>query len=164
MGEGNCSEENGCFCSKRGEIWALIHSLIEPQYREANIFSFTGKMPGEEEYIEGFNGRRVRSVLQSLKSYMYGDENKINKNMTRSDLNRLSILDKRLRTGTNLIIHGKSKSNERQGRNKFLSKHMPSGKTLIASIVMIDAINRKAFCKKPISFDWISFLKMQQHR
>lgn len=157
-GEQNCKREGGCVCAKYGEIYALIHSLIKPEYRKLSINSFTGTLPDGTRVIEP---TKVKEIRKKLWTYLYG-EAEMKSGLDRKQLNQFSVLDKRFKDGTNLIIHGESHQTEKDG-GFYVRKHVPMGKTLLASIVLIDAIYRRAYStNKAMTYDWISFLQLRQ--
>lgn len=158
-----CKRHGGCVCYKTSEILANIRSVIPEEYRNANIFSYTGKV-GNKRIIDVREAHRIRSQLWS---YLYEGELPVDKQrMTRGELNALSVLDERFKKGSSLVIHGDQKSienNNNDGSSTFKIKREPKGKTLLASCVMIDAIWRRMSSKNIArTYDWISFLMLRQ--
>ena len=154
----DCKREGGCVCAKYGEIYALIHSLIKPDYRKATIYSFKGELPDGTQVMEK---PRAAEIRKKMWAYLYGDAAR-KPQLDRSQLNYLSVLDRRFANGESLIIYGDSQQTDRNGAF-HVKKHMPMGKTLLASIVMIDAMYRRAFpSNKAMTYDWISFLQLRQ--
>lgn len=152
-----CTREGGCVCAKYGEIKALIHSLIDPAYRNATISTFTGVLPDGRVAVET---SKVNDVRKKIWTYLYG-EKRVNSGYDRNQLNQISVMDKRFTDGDNLVIYGESFVNEKDG-GFILKKHVPMGKTLLASIVLIDAIYRRAFnTNKAMTYDRVSFLSLK---
>lgn len=157
-GEQGCKREGGCVCAKYGEIYSLIHALIKPEYRKLTINSFTGTLPDGTRVVEP---TKVKEIRKKLWTYLYGDTD-FKSGLDRKELNHFSALDKRFTDGSNLIIHGESYHTEKDG-GFYVRKHVPMGKSLLASIVMIDAIYRRAYpTNKAMTYDWISFLQLRQ--
>jgi hypothetical protein len=157
-GEKTCKREGGCVCAKYGEIYALIHSLIKPEYRKSNFYDFTGKLSDDAKTKVVSNASDIRKKLWT---YLYGDAD-IKAGLDRKHLNQLSVLDKRFVDGSSLIIHGDSQHTEKDG-GFYVRRHVPMGKTLLASIVMVDAIYRRAYpTNRAMTYDWISFLQLRQ--
>ena len=171
-----CRRPGGCACEKNGEIYGLIHSLIKPQYRQATIFSFDGKLRGAdgkkiesaEPAVDPAIATRVRGQLCD---YLYKDRKEVisarktDGSIDRAKLNANSQLDKRFVEGSNVIIYSNTYSCHEEGskKNHFLKiRSLPTGKTLLASIIMIDAIHRKAFStNRASSYEWVSFLQLR---
>lgn len=161
--DSQCQRQGGCVCYKTAEILANIRSIIPEEYRNANIFSYTGKVQ-DKRIIDVREAHRIR---QELWSYMYEGTFPLDKqDMSRSELNLASVLDERFKKGTSLIIHGDQKSiedNAQVGFSNFKVKREPKGKTLLASCVMIDAIWRRMSSRNIArTYDWISFLRLRQ--
>lgn len=161
VGERDCQREGGCACMKTSEILANIRSLIPEDYRSTNLFTFNGKV-GNKRVLSGNKAAEVRSALWD---YMYkGKIDPSLDNLTRQQMNDLSVLDERFRKGSSLVIHGDQKSlRESSGNASFIMKQEPKGKTLLASSVMIDAIWRRVSPNNIArTYDWISFLRLRQ--
>lgn len=177
-----CSRQGGCACAKAGEIYGFIHSIIKPEYREANIGWFNGLVPngeGKKKTSED-DATRVgvcKKVQQILSDYMYGDYKKILKNpqlrsgkdshdrpvYSRIVLDAESCMDQRFEKGESVIIYGEPYRYTKSDSASFVPLKVQQGKTLLASILMIEAIRRKAFkSNKASTFEWISFLQLRQ--
>jgi hypothetical protein len=177
-----CSRPGGCACAKFAEIHGLIHSLIKPEYRNANFRWFDGKVRniGSTEIVQTLSQdvtSLCKNVRMQLANYLYGDYQLVAKNIrelkmgedeygrwicNRNLLNNFSVLDERFLKGENVIICGDPYKTQKDGV-RFIPTKIPQGKTLLASIIMIDAIHRKAFSSnKAKSYEWISFLQLRQ--
>lgn len=153
-----CAREGGCVCSKMGEIYAHIHSFIKPEYRKASIYSFNGKLPDGTTAMESV---RAKDVRKRIWTYLYGETPIAS--MTRPQMNAASVLDTRFAEGSSIIIHGDSYHMNKDDTGGYIKKHRPLGKTLLASIVMIDAIWRLSSPKnRAFAYDWVSFLQLKQ--
>ncbi len=162
-GERECSREEGCVCRKLGEIKALTQELIEPIYRNSTFDSFTGKLPdGQRAKPFRDDPNRINEVKKQLWKYLYGDTPMV-PGGSREDYNRISIIDKRHREGASVVIHGKSGVYKKEQHGGYRYEHVPTGKTLLASIIMLDAINRnKHPSGKNWTYDKVSFLELRQ--
>lgn len=157
-GDGQCGRDGGCACAKFGEIYALVYDLIKPEYRKANFYSYNGCHPNGSSLVDTKIAAKIR---KSLRTYLYGGA-RIPEGLTRTELNALSVLDERFKTGANLVVYGSGQQSSKRG-GMYVKKHTPMGKTLIASIVLIDAIYRRSFpANKAMTYDWISFLQLRQ--
>lgn len=157
----DCEREGGCVCLKTSEILANIRSLIPEEYRNVNLFTFNGKI-GNKRVLSGNKAAEVRNDLWK---YMYnGEMDPSLNNLSRTQMNELSVLDERFRKGSNLVIHGDQKSLKgSENSTSFIMKQEPKGKTLLASAVMIDAIWRRVSPNNTArTYDWISFLRLRQ--
>jgi len=159
--ENVCNREGGCVCLKTSEILANIRSLIPEEYRNTNLFTFNGKV-GNKRVLPGNKAAEVRG---NLWDYMYkGEIDPSIDNLSRNQMNALSVLDQRFKKGSNLVIHGDQKSLQGNSSSpSFIMKQEPKGKTLLASAVMIDAIWRRSSPNSIArTYDWISFLRLRQ--
>lgn len=167
-----CNRPGGCACEKFGEIHGLIHSLVKPEYRRTTVFSFTGRLPGpsgdKSQEVEVIPVTEASEIRKKLGNYLYGDYKKAipakmkDGTIDRAILNNVSQLDKRFSEGTNVIIYGENQMNAKSGGRFVPKKRPPAGKTLLASIILIDAINRRAFSSnKASSYEWVSFLQLR---
>lgn len=161
--EKECNRQGGCVCYKHAEILSTIRTLIPQEYRTANIFSFDGKTPDGNRVI---TRQAAEEIRRQLWGYLYRGEyqTSLGPDTPRSHLNALSILDNRFKQGTNLAIHGDQKKyNKRTTENLLSVKREPKGKTLLASVVMIDAIWRRISPNNIArTYDRISFLRLRQ--
>jgi len=154
-----CSNEDGCVCSKFAEVNAQIRSLISQSYRDKKIYDFDGKLPSEEEVVESHNAEAIQNILWK---YLYGDA-PFQENLGRKELNAISILDAQYNSGNCVIIHGEQRA-YKKGKDGRIPQQLKTqtGKSLLASIIMIDACWRRCFStNKAITYDWISFLTMR---
>ena len=175
-----CSRQGGCACAKAGEIYGLIHGIIKPEYRNATISWFTGTVPGENKKSSDESGSKEElciRVQKILSAYMYGDSKNILKNpelkmgkdqygrsiYNRKVLDAESRMDQRFENGESVVIHGEPYRLLKSERASFVASKVQQGKTLLASILMMEAIHRKAFkSNKASTFEWISFLQLRQ--
>ena len=133
-------EEKGCYCRKMAEISGLIYNIIPPEYRDFNINKLSGwvKTKGGSDRV--WSETKLVEIVQSLSDYMYGTKF-CSDFTTREDFNRASKLDLRYAQGANLVIHGNPFKNVKSGK----TINMPTGKTLLACVVIIDAIWRRFY-------------------
>jgi len=155
--DGECNREDGCVCKKMGEIHAIIKELIPDNLRNMTTHDFTGKDKNGNQLIETISVNNIKKILNT---YLYGKN--ILGDQTRIDLNKLSVLNSRYKKGSSVIIHGESThfENENGRRTK---KRQKAGKSLLASIIMTDAIYRKKYPESRFwNYDWISFISLRQ--
>jgi len=142
-------------CSSLSEVWAYIYKVVPEEHGKFTIFNFDG-------YVTGKLGQKMESKLpddivqdvrnkickfcwdigwEEINSQSLKDEN-IN-----SFLRKRSAMMKRFKSGSNIVIFGAS--------NK------PVGRTMLASIVMKEAIRLRAIHRdRGQTYDWIDFSKL----
>lgn len=157
-----CLREGGCACYKTAEIMATIRALIPEEYRNSNLFSYDGYLEGKKRVIEPKDVTRIKTEMWQ---YLYKTPfNLTIENMTRSELNRVSALDARFKKGCSLVIHGEQKQmKDASEYTRMRTIREPKGKTLLASIVLMDAIWRRTSPDNIArTYDWVSFLQLRQ--
>jgi len=156
---GACSSPDGCICSKFSEVNAHIRSLVPEAYRSKTIYAFDGRLPSGEEVVAAEDVERIQD---NLWKYLYGDKPFVD-NKDRKELNAMSVLDRRFTNGDCLVIHGDQRSFSRGSHNMLpVQRKTQTGKTLLASIAIIDACWRRCFnSNRAMTYDWISFLTMR---
>lgn len=165
----DCKRQGGCACVKTAEIFATIKSLIPDEYIKSNIFSFDGCIVdayGKKQRV--IKASEVERVRRSMWAFLYKTEyDNSQSNLSRSEINEISALDERFKQGSNVIIHGDQKkaqnSNDDTSFSKIILKKQPMGKTLLASVILMDAIWRRVSPQnKARTYDRISFLQLRQ--
>jgi hypothetical protein len=130
---GSCGRSNACVCSAVAEVNGYCMKTLPSGFEHSDLGNLNGIANGCRvlpEYV-------VRRVLGKIGEYCFG-EDIADSIPNRTQLNLMSKMDIRFNEGHNLIIHG---GNAQGGsRNKI-----PLGKTLVASIVMREAIWRRMF-------------------
>ena len=119
-----------CICSSMAECMAYHSSALPHGYVDVEISSFNGHVNGNRTV----DNHVVATAIAKVMNYCFGDS-LVKPDASRYDLYKASVMDQRFSSGTNLIIHGESKS---ANKNKL-------GKTMLASIVMKEAIWRRMF-------------------
>jgi len=139
------------YCSCLAECWAYIYSIIPEDFRKSTIFGFTGISKNGNslspdiainaknivcEYCWGLNWEKIKKN--------YNEDKKI-----RKVLRHKSKMMERLKNGNNIAIYGESDE--------------PVGRTLIASIVMKEAIKvRMKPGRRGQTYDWVDFDILKQ--
>lgn len=127
--ENKCSAKK-CVCQSIAECLAYQDTVLPNGYSKADILNFNGHVNGKRT----LDNHSVATSVCKILEFCFGDF-KVNDSSTRYDLHKNSKMDTRFSNGTNLIINGKSSSSV---KNKL-------GKTMLASIVMKEAIWRRMF-------------------
>jgi len=145
---GDCAGFN-CRCQKWAEIWAIIEEFVPEQYRTLNIDDFTGLVDNNRQL-------QLNIVLQAkniIKQYCWANIQE-GEDWDKSWISK-SILNNRKENCNNLIIHGSSWA--KTGDNSKLI-HRKLGRTMLASIVMKEAIFQRIFPNSASdSYGWISY-------
>lgn len=139
------------------EIWAYIESIVPDTYANYTIMDFTGNDKRKNKDISLLNSSVVKKIKNNICKYCWGmtwedirkkypDEN--DKSIIKIFRNK-DIMQKRLKEGNNVIVYGES--------NK------PMGRTLIASIIMKEAIKLRKYSKNKIqTYDWVDFSTLRK--
>lgn len=128
----SCSSQR-CVCSAVSEVMAYMENCLPTGMHNYEFYDFNGICNGEEV----IDKNSLKIVLSKISNYCFNKDIQ-NFNISRNDLNSMSYMDNRFIGGTNLIIHGNEKIYNDGSRKK-------SGKTLLASLVMKEAIWRRIF-------------------
>jgi len=144
-----CSNPDGCICKVAAETKAYICSIIPHPYHKYTIWDFNGLTDSGTS----LSPTVVSSAKSILLKYCWRnvtlDDLQINsydkKNL---DLDKKSIMDKRLEYGTNVLIYSLNGSQ--------------TGKTFVASIIMREAIKQRVKPGGAVeTYDWIPFVKLK---
>lgn len=159
IGGDQCSRENGCLCRKLAEIKGNIEYVIPKQYRNLNIQNLSGMIVDRNNNIQSVWSHEDRIRIQNtLREYLFGGK-EIALLSNREQCNKYSKMDSRFIDGDNVIIHGES-IRIRQSKQV---KSLPAGKTLIASIILKEAIWRRLYPNnRADTYSMISFHTLKQ--
>jgi len=138
-------ENQSNIIGRSSEIKALIHKIIPENCRNLTMKDFTGKHKGEVL----LSNDSANEVKKKIIEYCYGKDISLElfNSLSGKDLSERTIMDKRRRIGTNVIICSDQYTNQK------------SGKTFVASLIMREAIlilgRRSGFLTW--EYDWKSF-------
>lgn len=135
-------------CMAVAEAKAFIDTVVPPEHRSLTIFDFKGKTTAEKPILTIQEAIRAKNLVckyiwgyswQELKK-KFGSEEDVKKYISTN-----SVLQRRLANGNNVAIYG--------GDNG------PCGRTMVASIIMKEAIKMRLFTPDIISqtYDWVDF-------
>jgi|LauGreDrversion4_2_1035121.scaffolds.fasta_scaffold01463_9 DNA replication protein DnaC len=119
-----------CICAAIAECIAYQKKILPSGFSELELSNFTGIVDGNRTV----NSHAVKTALSKILDYCFGDSN-ISTSSSRYDLHKSSKMDERFKSGHNFIIYGNSIS---VGKHKV-------GKTMLASLIMKEAIWRRMF-------------------
>lgn len=144
--DGSCVRKNACICAALAEINGYCSKVLPHGFESADLCNFNGFANGCRVLPEHV----VKRVISKVGDYCFGET--IEKNIpSRAEMNQLSKMDLRFNEGHNLIIHGNG------GNSPSHGSKVPLGKTLIASIVVREAIWRRMFSSnKAFSYNFTS--------
>ena len=159
---GGCNREGGCECVAPAEVWAFTEHLIPRPCFSKHLSSFVGIVPGEEDG-QVLSDPVVAEAKRVLIEYCWGHA----KYDGTTDFNspamlQRSVLGKRRRDGTNLIIHGESRRGTTAKSPKGYAlpqiQKKAVGRTLLASVVMKEVIRQRLFPGHVADgYEWVSF-------
>jgi len=140
-------------CSYLAEVWAYIHSIVPEEHGKYRIFDFDGNKIDEEtnEKQNLLSSTVALKVKNEICKYCWNTEweeiNKFNHDdeyNISNFLRKKSVMMDRRRQGNNIVIFGTSSK--------------PIGRTMIASIIMKEAIKLRLTHKmRSHTYDWIDF-------
>ncbi len=144
-------------CSSLAEFWAYIDIVLPEDHASYTIFDFNGHAISKDgrHQLNTLSQDIIIPAKDKICRYCWGmsweDINKqkaVNENIM-AFLRKKSIMKDRLRRGDNIVIFGTSQK--------------PIGRTMLASIVMKEAIKLRVICKdRSQTYDWIDFSKLFQ--
>jgi DNA replication protein DnaC len=144
-------------CSSLGEIWAYYHSVIPEGHTKYTIFDFDGRISNsvDKSSKSVLTDSIIISAKNKICNYCWGmsweevKEQNLKNNNVKMFLRKNSVMMDRMKYGNNIIIFGASSS--------------PLGRTMLASIVMKEAIKlRITHSDKGQNYDWIDFNQLFQ--
>lgn len=138
-----CTRSNGCYCKKLAEVRGSIDFYIPNEYRNLSINNLTGCITVHGVSKEVWSKRNKKQIQATLREYLFDGASQED-TADREGCNKHSVLDKRYSNCENIIIHGES---IREEKNGMPTRPLPSGKTLIACLILKEAIWRKIYNK-----------------
>lgn len=159
IGGDQCNRTGGCLCRKLAEIKGNIEYIIPEQYRDLGIQNLSGMYVDKNKKIQTVWTQENRLNIQNiLRNYLFGGE-EIAKLATREAMNKASQMDVRFIEGDNVIIYGDA---IRMKMGSY-SKTLPAGKTLIASIILKEAMWRRLYSSnRADTYSFVSFHTLKQ--
>jgi len=146
-----------CYCETVAQIAAYIECVIPDEYQKYELNDFTGMKDGKRL----IKPQIVAAAKEALVSYCW--EGIDNEEIGNYDLKlwwNKSAMEKRRRNGTSMVIYGNSYTNTISSSGVKVFKQ-PIGRTLIASIVMKEAIRLRARPgHQSDSYAWVSYNRL----
>jgi len=143
-------------CSSIAELWAYVHSVIPDGFGDYTIFDFNGYAVNKKNNTTSSTISKGIALAAKNKicKYCWGmtwDEIHRQKEESSSSIGSFlrdrSIMKRRSDKGNNIVIHG--------------SSDRPIGRTMLASIVMKEAIRLRVTQRsRGHSYDWIDFSRL----
>lgn len=149
----NLSGDSFYRCSILAEIWAYMKNILPSDVSKYTIFDFNGRSKSGEILIPNKIALNAKNLISR---YCWGktwdqivDHYKNDENKIRMFLNKHSEMMLRLKNGNNMLIFGESSA-------------LPIGRTMVASIVMKEAIKLRAqYGQRGQSYEWIDFVALK---
>tara|TARA_Y100000310_G_C20691493_1_gene822566 strand:+ start:2347 stop:3144 length:798 start_codon:yes stop_codon:yes gene_type:complete len=145
-----CPLKGRCTCRLAAEIQAYLHTILPQGYQQFTIFNFDGRR-GKEELLEA---KQVIKIKEQISNYCWGLPYSRLKDLSARntlDADKSSVMDKRRARGDCVVIHGDA------------SKQ--SGRTLIASIILREAIRRRFASNANAlqTYEWVEFESLKAY-
>lgn len=149
-----CPNGRKCSCSISAETQAYMRVVIPEPYYKYSILDFNGTDSiKNEELLDPYLALKVK---EKIVNYCWKDItlDKLN-HLNINELDQFSIISNRKKHGDNVIIYADNFSLEGQ--------HKPKGKTMVASIIMKEAIKSRTLNDENYSqtYEWISFGQLE---
>lgn len=160
QGNDQCNNPQGCLCRKMAEIRGNIDYVIPQEYRDFTINNVRGIVKTQDgKEIKAWSDETAAAINQNLNKYLFGAD--ADSATGRDSFNKASKMDRRYSEGANLIIHGKP---PRKKTDKGMPTHpIPTGKTMIASLIMKEAIWRRLYStNRADTYAMISYQTLRQ--
>lgn len=141
-------------CILVAETKACADLIIPEDFKDYDIFDFNGRSNKGEKILEPQEALRAKNLIckycwgvdwTTLKNRFNDDEEKIHKYTTCN-----SILNRRVKNGTNVVIFG--------------SSNKPMGRTMVASLIMSEAIKLRLKAKegRVHNYEWVDFSMLKK--
>lgn len=144
-----CKNKERCSCKMAAEVKAYMHTIIPHPYYKLSVDDFTGKSDEGRLLSSGVATEAKKQIVK----YCWGDDMTLEKfrDIPKEKRDDHSVIDFRKKRCDNVVIFAHS-----DVYGNSVSKK--SGKTFVASLIMQEAIKRRAFMGNLAqSYDWISF-------
>lgn len=159
IGNDECNRADGCYCRKISEVLGHIDHVIPSEYRNLTINNASG-------YITDRDGVRKQvwsyenkiKIQKFLRNYLYGGA-ELFVLQDRESCNLSSKMDERYVNGESVIIHG---SAVRDKVNSMPVQPLPTGRSLIASLILKEAIWRRLYkTNRADTYGFISYQNLK---
>jgi hypothetical protein len=146
-----CNSER-CDCRILAEIWAHAFSIIPDPYHTLTLQDFTGMKNGSVLLPT----KTVAAAKDSIIKYCWqgiepGEDYDAQKWLPKS------IMDKRLASGSSIIIYGNPWTHD-NSKGQIRTFKKPMGRTMLAGIVMKEAIFQRVKPEHACdSYEWVAF-------
>jgi len=161
-GGDRCSRKEGGFCKKLAEIRGNIDYVIPSEYRDLTIENASGiivSKDGVEQHVWSEDNRL--EIQNTLRNYLFGGVDRVLLTGGRESYNKYSQMDKRFSDGDAVIIHGDNLIGKKEGKQS--PRFLPAGKTMIACLILKEAIWRKLFAtNRADTYSVISYQTLKQ--
>jgi DNA replication protein DnaC len=147
-----CPTPDKCQCKILSEIMAYIYAIIPDPYYKFTIHDFNGLKQDvrKQKYERILNTNIAIEARKKIIEYCWKDL-PIDKIDIEDNIDSYSSIDRRRRDGTNVVIYGSEEYD-------FKEKKQQKGRTMIAALIMKEAIRRRVEPKNQVqTYDWISF-------
>lgn len=149
-----CNKEH-CSCSLLAEVWAYVDAVVPEDYVKFTIFDFDGTSNSKErqKLLDAdivLNAKNLICEYCWGKTWKYIADTYSTRDSIKEFMRNNSVMLNRLKNGNNIVISGDSDA--------------PSGRTMIASIIMKEAIKlrmKNNMCRTQ-SYDWIDFAVLRE--
>lgn len=140
-------------CQSVAEVRAFIDMIIDKEYRGLSVFDIDGNTKSKVKALDPKEALRAKNlVCKYIWGYNWQQLMKVHKSEDgiRKYIATNSVLMRRLKNGNNVAIYGGSNG--------------PCGRTMIASIIMKEAIKMRLFVPDIVShtYDWVDFQTLTQ--
>jgi len=153
----NLTDVESTVCSSLAEFWAYVYSVVPEEHGNFTIFDFLGYTFDKTTKVkkEVIPPKVALLAKNEICRYCWGmtwddikkKRGKLDRKGIIKFLRKHSVMDRRLKSGNNVVIYGASSQ--------------PIGRTMVASIIMKEAIKlRVTHHTRKHTYDWIDFSQL----
>lgn len=159
IGNDECNRADGCYCRKIAEVLGHIDNVIPSEYRNLSINNASGYITDREGVRKQVWSIENKIKIQKfLRNYLYGGA-ELFLLQDRESCNLASKMDERYVNGESVIIHGNA---VRDKVNNTPVQPLPTGRTLIASLILKEAIWRRLYkANRADTYGFISYQNLK---
>lgn len=150
-----CPNNGKCSCRIAAEIKAYIQSVIPDPYYKLSIDDFTGRDSNQQLLSNDIAYKAKENIIK----YCWGNNMTLEKfkDISHDKRDNISVMDIRRKRCDNVVIFADSEVYGKPSSKK-------TGKTFIASLIMQEAIKRRAFPGNHIqTYDWVPFSSLTNY-
>jgi hypothetical protein len=156
----NCPTPDACQCKVLAEVMAYVYGVIPEPYFGYTIHDFDGRRHGDNKDDERILDEQIAlNAKKKIIEYCW-EGLSVDKIVLEEDLDKYSSINKRRQEGRNVVIYG----DDDEYMSGINGKIKQKGRTLVASLIMREAIRRRVEPKNQVqTYDWVPFPMLEHY-